>query len=83
MRCPWCGTSQSHGSWEELARRVFQVQPLTCPSCQQVLLAPLPEAAPGIAEAILHHAESGSIGPFELRPSPPAAPAPNAASAAA
>ena len=58
VRCPSCHEVSAFGNWEQLMRRVFQVEPLFCPKCHAEILVVAPEADVLVVNAILEHLES-------------------------
>jgi formate dehydrogenase gamma subunit len=73
IRCQQCGFDYPFGSWHELLRRTFQVEPLFCPSCETEIVVLSAEARPEMLEAILRHLETGHARiPFDRSASPAA-----------
>jgi formate dehydrogenase subunit gamma len=70
VRCGSCREVLAYQTWERLMQRVFQVEPLFCPHCQEEVGIAAPHAAPDVARAILQHLEAGSSEPFEYKPEP-------------
>ena len=63
-------------SWARLLRRVFEVDPLTCPNCGAEMKVIAVITDPGVVDRIRRHLEeTGRPGAFEARapPPPPAA----------
>ena len=63
-----------NSSWARLLRRVFEVDPLTCPSCgaEMKIVAVITEV-PVIDGIVRHLKKTGRKDPFEARAPPPAA----------
>ncbi len=70
VRCTTCNETASFGTWEQLVRRAFQVEPIFCPNCDAELLIVSAQATPEVVAAILEHIESGHAHePFNARAS--------------
>jgi formate dehydrogenase subunit gamma len=59
LRCGTCHEPHAFESWERLLERMFQVEPLFCPSCGSEMGIISAQADPVMAEAILRHLENG------------------------
>jgi hypothetical protein len=68
VRCASCHQVSEFGTWEQLMRRVFQIEPVFCPACHGEILVLSAEADPTVINAILEHLESGrGHEPFQER----------------
>ena len=66
VRCSFCLDALTFDSWEQLLQRMFQVEPLFCPTCRSELIMADAEATPDMADTILQHLERGAASqPFE------------------
>jgi cytochrome b subunit of formate dehydrogenase len=66
VRCSFCQDALTFDSWEQLLQRMFQVEPLFCPTCQSELIMADAEATPDMADSVLQHLERGAVSlPFE------------------
>ena len=66
VRCNSCREVHSFESWEYIMQRIFQVEPLFCPGCENEIIIVLAEAETEVAHAILRHLEQGPPdAPFE------------------
>lgn len=59
VRCDTCKELHWFESWEHLLQRIFQVEPLFCPSCRSEITIVSVEADFGVANEILSHLDRG------------------------
>ena len=66
VRCSSCREALTFDSWEHLLQRMFQVEPLFCPTCRAEVGLAGAEATPDMAHSILQHLERRAESlPFE------------------
>jgi formate dehydrogenase subunit gamma len=70
VRCASCQEVLTFDSWEQLLRRIFQVEPLFCPTCHAEIGLLEAEATPEMADSVLRHLERGA-GALPLEPPAP------------
>ena len=66
IRCQECSSVHDFSSWLELLQRLFQAEPLFCPSCESEIAVLAADARPELAEAIFRHLAKGRTqAPFD------------------